>query len=65
MSVQEKRRRVYPGVTGLYSDEAWARAELFTDGHITDGILQSCEFQVDLQKQAEERERLARERGAG
>lgn len=47
MSAGEKRRRVYPGVVGLYSDAAWARADLFTDGAITDAILTSCEAQVE------------------
>lgn len=49
MTAGEKRRRVYPGVMGLYSDAAWDRADLFTDGRITDAILIGCEMQVEAQ----------------
>lgn len=33
----------YPGTTGHYSPAAWHRAQLMTDGQITDGLLAQCE----------------------
>lgn len=40
----------YPKITGTYSDAAWRRAELFTDGRITDGILAGCETQIEAER---------------
>ena len=36
----------YPGITATYSDDAWARASLMTDGRITDGLLAGCEAAI-------------------
>lgn len=33
----------YPGITGQYSPAAWHRAQLMTDGGITDSLLAQCE----------------------
>lgn len=37
----------YPGITGHYSPAAWRRAELATDGRITDGLLAGCEAAIE------------------
>lgn len=34
---------IYPGIAAAYSDAAWHRAQLMTDGRITDGLLAGCE----------------------
>lgn len=36
----------YPGIAGTYSAAAWHRAQLMTDGRITDGLLAGCEAAV-------------------
>ena len=36
----------YPGITGTYSPVAWHRAQLMTDGQITDRLLAGCEAAV-------------------
>lgn len=40
----------YPGITGHYSDAAWRRAELATDGRITDGLLAGCEAAIEAER---------------
>lgn len=45
---------IYPGITGTYSPDAWQRAQLMTDGQITDRLLMACDGIAPTVSRAEE-----------